>query len=349
MNLASPKPLACALLVAAGIFLAGRSARTSLGSGELVVFHAPSTVTRKAPPLTANITGRWSGDEPLRYRVNGGDWQELVPSPPRMQKPWFALEIDSDRLLPHAQNEVEIAAGLRAETLRFSYDPSPARLPIEIDWSKLSGRELEAQDGIWETLQVDGEWRVRPVPGTEDYDRLLCVTPSFSGGRRVECDIVLRRATQPDQLMGVGVLSYWAGHPDDEGVRPRRGWSFAIGWYYTLYGAVGMEFSHKAGGAPYHWVSSYRNEYMPPNVPHRLVMESWAERGAEGVAKRYRARLKWWPRGEDEPGEWQEIVDRPGGELLESEYCVALVAHRCQAEFGAVRVTAIDDVVVESR
>lgn len=347
MTRSSPRLFAIAVLGAAGLFVSGRLARTSLGSGELVVFHAPSVVTRKAAPLTANFTGRWTGDEPLRYRLNGGGWRGFVPVPPRMSRPWFCIEIDADELLGHGENTLEIEGGLRRETVRFRYDASPPQLPISIDWSRISGRELEAQDGIWETLLVDGEWRVRPVPGAEGYDRLLCLTPSFPGGRRVECDIVLRRATHPDQLMGVGVLPYWAGHPDDPGVRPRRGWSFAIGWYYSKYGAIGLEFSHKAGGAGWEWVSSYRNEVMEAGVPYRLVMEAFAERTRDGAVQRYRARLKWWRRGEAEPEAWQELADRPGGKMIEDEYCVALNAHRCQAEFGPVTIEAVADVIVD--
>lgn len=347
MTRATPRLFAAGVLVAAALFLAGRVARETFGSGELVVFHAPSIVTRKVPPLTANITGRWSGDEPIRYRLNGGAWETLVPALPRMPKPWFSIELDPDALLVRGDNQLEIHAGPRTESLHFAYDPSPPALPMLVDWSKLGGRELEAQDGVWETVLADGEWRLRPVPGTEDYDRLLCITPSFPGGRRVECDIVLRRATQPDQLMGVGVLPYWAGHPDDPGVRPRRGWSFAIGWYYTLYGAIGMEFSRKQGGEGWRWVSAYRNDFMRPNEPYRCVIEVWAERGRDGKARRYRARMKWWPAAEAEPADWQELVDRPGGALLEDEYCVALNAHRCQAEFGPVRIRAVPDVVVD--
>ncbi|MFO1051419.1 MAG: hypothetical protein U1F36_04335 [Planctomycetota bacterium] len=346
MSLPTSRLLAITFLCAAGLFASGRLARATLGSGELVLFHAPAVVTRKAPPLTANITGMWSGDEPLRYRINGGAWAGLTPQPPRMTRPWFTIELDPQLLSRAGENLLEVEAGTRRESVTFRYDDSPVQLPITIDWSRRTGRDLEAQDGVWETVQIDGEWRVRPVPGAEGYDRLLCLTPSFRGGRRIECDMWLRRATQPDLLMGVGVLSMWAGHPDDPGHRPRRGWSFAIGWYYSQYDAIGMEFSHKQGGEGWKWISTYRNEAMQPNVGYHIVMESWAERDAQGALLRYRSRMKWWRKDGAEPKVWQELTDRPGGELFEEEYCVALNAHRCQAEFGPVTISAVDDVVV---
>lgn len=345
MSARRPMWFALSVAGAIGLFASGRLAKATFGAGELVVFHAPHLMSRKVAPLTANITGRWTGDGPIRYRLGDAPWRILDPVGPRMPHPFFAIELDAADLDEQEENLLVIEAGTRREEVRFRYDPTPPDLPKTVDFAIVQGRDLEAQDGVWETIEVEGEWRVRPVPGSEDYDRLLAVSPAFRGGRRVECDIVLRRATQPDQLFGVGLLPYWGGHPDEPSVRPRRGWSFLVAWYYSKYGAIGMEFSHKHAGEPWKWIQSYRNEVMRPGVVYRVIAECWAERDAEGRVLRHRGRMKFFERGSEDSTTWHELADRPGGELVEDEFCVALVAHRCQAEFGKVTISALPDVI----
>jgi hypothetical protein len=130
----------------------------------------------------------------------------------------------------------------------------------------------------------------------------------------------------------------WGGHPDDAGVSPRRGWSFSTAWFYSHYKGVGMDFSYKYGDAAPQWVSAYRNFEPQAGRRYFLTVETWPELDATGHHAGYRQRMKWWPEGQPAPQEWLELADTGGAPLPAGEYAVALIAHRCQVDFGPVVV-----------
>jgi hypothetical protein len=329
------------LVAAAVVFLAwetvefARHARSPI----VVAYHCPDTYSRRSADVTANITGAVSPFvSDLRYRVNGGGWIDLEHRPPRVPEPEFTLELAAADLEPGV-NEVELTGkryGFKKETVvwKFTYDPSPVRLPVVQDWSD---PDLDAHDGRWEVFEVDGEKRARPAPGHEDYDRILVVTGAFPGWRRVETDVTYRLYTS-NKPFGFGVLPMWGGRPDADGLLPRRGWNFSLLWYYSHYEGVGQEFSYRDSGAAPDWVANYRNLRMRPDTRWHLVVECGPVQDALGDHVYYYQRSKWWPYGDEEPEEWLVLTDRQGATLPPGEFCVALNAHRVRVEFGAVRV-----------
>ena len=314
------------------------------------ILHLPKQFSRRADELSANVSGRYASNlEQLRYQVNGGDWITFSPKGPRVPEPLFTLEMKAEDLKVGANELIIEATPKRGEpeitTLSFDYVADPVALPMTIDWSEVDAQQLDVQDGLWDTFSTDSGWRVRPKPGYEDYDRLLNITGAFPGGRRIETDLTLRSNDEED-LYGLGVLPMWGGHPDDEGMRPRRGWIFGIAWFYSYYKGVGAEFSYKPGKEKPDWVSAYRNYNRDIDKTYRLISECFPEVDEAGNHLRYRLRMKWFVDGEAEPDDWVEVADSEGAPVPEGEYSVALLAHRCQVEFGPVKVTAVDAVQV---
>ncbi|NER93205.1 MAG: hypothetical protein F6J86_05095 [Symploca sp. SIO1B1] len=310
------------------------------------IFHLPKHFSRRYGEFTANICGAIAKQvKQLKYQLNEGEWLEFVQKGNRVPPPLFTLEIRAENLSPGTnQLKIEATPG-RGEpeitNLEFEYDPSPIQLPVTLDWSTIDNRNLEVQDGYWETFAADGGWRVRPKPGFEDYDRLLAVTGAFPGGRRIETDVIFHGHIE-GRLYGFGVLPMWGGHPDQVGVSPRRGWNFGIAWYYSDDQGVGMEFGYKYGKDKPTWVSSYRNFDYQEGVRYLLIAECVPELDEDGKHLRYRQRLKCHAAGEPEPDQWMELTDTEGAPLPPGEYAVGLVAHRCQVDFGSVTVTSIE-------
>jgi len=312
------------------------------------VLHLPDTFSRRAGELTANVSGRYKRElSQLRYQVNGSDWITSSLSGSRLPSPFFTVEMRAEDLTA-GSNTLNIEATPKrghSQTLglAFDYQPTPISLPMTVDWSQ--SNQLDVQDGYWEIFSEAGTSRVRPVPGHENYDRLINVTGAFAGGRRVETELILR-SHNDKRLYGFGVIPMWGGHVDDVGVSPRRGWNFAIAWFYSAYKGIGAEFSLKAGDTDANWVSSYRNFKPEKGVPYKLIAECVPEVNEAGTHLRYAQRMKWFAADEPEPNEWLEVTDTEGSALPVGEYAVTLVAHRSQVEFGAVTVTALDPVTV---
>ena len=77
------------------------------------------------------------------------------------------------------------------------------------------------------------------------------------------------------------------------------------------------------------------------------VTETWPEVDALGRHLRYVQRMKWWAKDEQEPASWMELADSQGCPLRPGPYAIALMAHRCQVEFGPVRIESLDSVQVD--
>lgn len=327
------------LIVFGALELAG-----SAGKAPIQVYHCPVVYERRSGDVTANVTGELSRfARGARYRVNGGDWVDVRHSRSRVPAPNFTIEISAADLRI-GSNTLDITGerfGIWKETrtCEFAYDSSRVVLPMVEDWTT---SELDAQDGYWETIEEQGEHRVRPVPGHEDYDRVLLVTGVFEGARRVETNFILR-SHAVDKPFGFGVLPLWGGRPDRDGVLPRRGWNFSLVWYYSHYEGVGQEFSYKDSAALPAWASNYRSFELRKNVLYQIVVEAGPVDDANGGHSHYYQRMKWWIAGETEPEEWMELVDNAGSPLPRGEFGVALVAHRSQVEYGPVRVLPIQN------
>jgi len=311
------------------------------GSRFATVFHLPGTFSRRYGDFTANIVGVLEPDIKASYQVNGSEWRKIMHSPPRIPEPFFTIELSTDDLLS-GPNQVKIRCDDGddcGEILRldFRYDPSPVVLPRQIDWA---GADLDVGGGQWETFNDSNGWRVRPKPGFETYDRLLIVTGAFPGARRIKTDMIYRGRGSSDKKrpFGFGILPMWGGRPDTDRMVPRRGWNFSLCWYYSKYGALGSEFSYKLGGDAPRWVSAYQNIDLQQDQRFFLVIEVWPERNSQSQHQRYVQRFRWRSEDSESWGEWLELADNAGGNLSEGEYAVALIAHRCQVEFGSVSV-----------
>ncbi len=320
------------------------------------IFHLPETYSRRTDNFSANITGSFA---PLsrrlpflvsssRYRINDSDWRDFPHNSPvfRMPAPLLTIEIPQADLHEGNNNiTIEATSPLRSSHTiirSFNYDPSPIKLPLAVSWEKA---DLEAQDGYWETVQIDDQWRVRLKPGFEQYDRMLVVTGAIPGGRRITTDAILRKSIG-DQF-GFGVLSMWGGHPDNWTRLPRRGWDFALSWYWGRTESYGNEISYKFAEQPPQWINSYSNYTPEIGVKNHLVMEVIEQRNADGSHNSYLHRCKWWPEGGKEPKNWTETVVHDGFALLGKEFAVCLLCFWCQVDFGPVHIEALDPVVLD--
>jgi len=305
----------------------------------LEIYHAPETFGRRGDELTANISGKaFLLTNTLRYRVNSEEWKDIRRELPRSEKPYFTVEIEGTSLLEGENTlRIEADAPLRKKTLEeitFTYDPSVIPESLTVDWSE---QPLDVQEGRWEIVKVQDDFRVRPYPKHEDYDRILLVCGSFPGSRRVETDVTFRSAVE-QRGFGFGVIPLWGGHPDEERYRPRRGWIYGLGWYYSRQGGIGVEFSTKYGPEERTDLMKYRTFQIQPDVRYMIIMEALQNTDAAQNHLSYTLRLKWWQSGESEPENWFELRDSQGVFLPEREYAVALLAHFCQVEFGPVRI-----------
>lgn len=331
-------------LVAAGFVVFGAVQLAGQMNTPLIeVYHCPDVFERRWGDFTANITGKLaSSARDVQYRVNGGSWVDVGHSRSRIPAPKFTIEIAPTELR-EGNNRLEIHGkryGIWEQTVacEFGYDPAPVTLPVLEDWSD---PDLDSQDGYWETVRVDGEWRVRPVPGQEGYDRIVVVTGAFPEGRRVETSLTLRDHVL-DRPYGFGILPLWGGRPDVDGLLPRRGWNFSLVWFYSHYDGIGQEFSYKEDSSPPEWASTYRSFPVENDVRYFIVVEAWPVTTDAGEHSHYRQRMKWWAEGLPEPAYWMDLTDVEGAPLPPGEFCVALVAHRSQVEYGPVRVLPID-------
>lgn len=306
------------------------------------VRHCATEYAHRSGFLTANVTGDIGPlTSNLRYRLNGGDWRDVELSSPRVVAPEFVVEFTADDLAT-GRNVVEFSGnrcGLWSESCEqdFEYSPVAVALPVEVQWSL---KNLDVQDGHWETVGVGSETRLRPVPGREGYDRIVAVTGAFSGGRRVEVDLTFRRRAS-DELFGFGVLPLWGGHPGSE-TSPRSGWIYSAAWYYSHANGVGQEFARATSNNPSHFVTMYRAMQPVPDAQYHIVVECWPVSTQDDMHSHFTQRTKWWQQGDPEPVAWMTLTDKSGGRLPAGEYSVALVAHRCQVEFGKVRVLPLE-------
>ncbi|MEZ5988057.1 MAG: hypothetical protein R3F30_02820 [Planctomycetota bacterium] len=315
------------------------------------VLNAPGHYDHREGALGANISVAL---RPLvfgpEYRLNGGPWRPLDLGHSRAVTPLTTLEFTPDELRA-GENLCELRhrslLGTPVDELRFTYDPAEIRLPLHVDWS---AGPVEVQDGWWTRLEVDGGWRVRPEPGYEGYDRILLVVGAIQGGRRVETEVTFRSRVEVSKIgeYGFGVFSLWGGHPDepDRGGGLRRGWRFAMSWFWSKPGGVGNEISERVADGPSHWVNTYRDYDVRPGSTHRVVVETQPAYDQEGVFHGWRIRSKWWPRGADEPQEWMVTWDREGAPLPDLGYGVGLMALLCQVEYGPVEVEALPPLLV---
>ena len=324
------------------------------GSGDprVVVHHAPEHYTRRAGHLTVNVTGELQGGPgTAHFRLNEGDWRAVPQGGLRLPGRTFTIEMHPEAL-QLGENCLDFDVEVRkqqeiVERVCFGYDERAVEVPFHVTWGEDS--VLDAQDGRWETVERNGEWFVRPTPGSEGYDRILLVSGAFAGERRIELDLVFRGRIDAPRPFGVGVLPLWGGHPDEPETFPRRGWIYGLAWYYSIPEGVGAEMATKWGDGDLDKVGAFRTSVIEPDTRYRLVAEVRRVDDDQNGEGAYLLRTKWWEHGTENTFSWIEIRDDSGASLPRAEYAVALLAHRAQVEFGEVRVLPLPEGTAEER
>ncbi len=313
------------------------------------VLHLPNTYSRRHGDFKINICGKKS---PLlkrfRYKINDHSWQRVQKNRKRTPGNFFTIEINPDQV-SEGYNVLHLEAKeiLKSEpeiiSYDFHYDPSPITLPLHIDWKD---RELQVEDGWWESFEENGQWRVRPVRGSEGYDRILVATGAFEAPRRIITDVIFRKPIRGRRGQrfnhAFGLLSLWGGHPDKPSEQLGRGWNFCLAWYWDKYKGVGSEFSYKFGKENSKWVNSYVNLRLIPDTKYIIKADVWSVKDQEGKHRCYKQRLKWWRHDQNEPEYWIELADIEGAPLPEAEYGIAFVSYFAAVDFGPVEVLPLD-------
>jgi len=314
------------------------------------VLHLPDSFTRRADDFTANIFGIY-GEKTrhARYRVNGSNWIDIQHELPRVPKPLFTIELSHEEFISGSNSiEVEVedkTGNITTHQLQCGYNPQPLQLPLEQSWD--TNTALDVGDGKWERLRQGNETRVRPVPGFEDYDRILIITGAFAGGRRITTDLVFHSVQPKGAPYGFGILPLWGGRPDQPGHTPRRGWKFSLVWYYSHYEAIGMEFSYKFADQPPAWVASYKNFDLIAGRRYLLTVETYPVHDTDGKHLHYFQRMRWEDKENHNKTDWMQLTDIEGAPIPEGEYGVALIAHRSQVDFGRVIVEPLPAKILE--
>lgn len=307
------------------------------GNSKIVVRHISRAYPRRAGHLSVNVIAEVAGgDEALvEFSLNNNDWQMVASQSIRSPGGQIVIEMKHDNLidgnnalrLRHKDNPGSVVP------LNFLYDSSRIKLPLHREWCDA---DLDVQDGLWETVSVNNQCMVRPVPGHEGYDRLLNVTGAFQGDRRIKTSLIYRSNTN-DIYHGFGVIPFWGGHHDPAWERPRTGWQYGIAWFYASQKGIGVEFSDREGPDNHSWANSFMNFTVEPGELYHLVIEGRiiVEEIAQSVLE---LRMSWTKDG-GEPSPWITVRDIRSNLRSEAEYAVALVAHRSQVEFGPVQIS----------
>ena len=308
----------------------------------ILLFHQPADVSRRCDEYTFNVPGELSSLVfSAKFSLNGNTWRTVHSGQPRYPAPQFCLEFHHQDLI-EGKNllKIEAKAPLGRRQLieyQFSYSQHQ-RQPRDCIWGEYT--ELEVEDGYWETTHIDSEWRVRPVPGYEGYDKVLLLSEPFGGGRRIETDMILRKVI-PSTEWGFGILPQWGGRPDSEGILPRRGWLFSLVWYFNRYKGYGAEFSERNGIEKAKFNTAYKSSSIEESRKYSVITECRDEKDDENQHIRYVLRFKWWPSDENEPRDWVSLDDKSGWKLPEREYAIGLVCYNCQVDFGPVYISTL--------
>lgn len=334
----------------AGVLLIGATLLTGCGDqGPPVTwYHPPAVVQKRNADFTFNLTGELGSQvDSAKFKINDSEWQPVGRGGHRVPEPMFIIEIFDSQLVA-GTNRLSFHAFAGAETIEssheFRYVDTAWVAPFVRTWEDSN---LVIEDGYWNTFQSeDGQWRVRPKPGHEGYDRICVVAGAFDTPRRIETDLVFRHSLDEKREYGFGVMSLWGGRPDEPGYSPRRGWNFAMVWYWNRYKGGGNEFSYRHAHEWPKWVNGYRDIDLEPNVKYRIIVEVWPELDSLGNHICYYQRSKWFRADAPEPDNWIDTRDIEGAPLPARQYGLGLMAYRCQVDFGPVHVFPLGSTVV---
>jgi hypothetical protein len=318
------------------------------------------------PQKWVDILGNASspaGVKTLHYRLNSDSANDWIPlnlgsDGRRLYRNGdFHIELDIDEL-KNGANKVDIAlydgtnqTTVKSVLVNYSAGNSWPENYIA-DWSSSTNPQEIAQvvDGYW-VIQND---KLQLAEGAVGYDRLVALG-EFDQWSDYEVTVPITiKAIDPSGFgwpssgPGIGLMVRWQGYYQTDGEQPRQGWQDlgAIAWNrYALnnnnqvtQGLQMIGYSQANDGAP-----------IPENPEIQLKFgETYifkvSTQTVPDAGDIYR--LKVWPQGQDEPGEWAlelqtDIADKDAEPATGS---VVIISHHVDAEIGNVVVRPTSDI-----
>ncbi len=225
-------------------------------------------------------------------------------------------------------------------TVTVNYDPGNFwELPYGIDWGSAGTIQSVAQivDGKW-SHTADG---VRPVE--TGYDRIIAIGDA-SAWTEFELTVpVTVHGFAPEGFGGrqvapaIGLVMHWGGHTTtpDFCDQPLCGYLpvGAASWY-------AFESEDSEAGQFSMWVRPGNPTPAPPNVILQWGKTYYWKVRSEMLPGTYRKfRMKVWPKGEAEPGDWLLSIDGTDNSLQAGS--ALLLTHHVDVTFGDVSVIPI--------
>jgi len=325
-----------------------------------------STAT-DAPLTTGNVLANDTlGDQDsiasLSYSLNGGASVTLSVGPRPSARPQrlvgqgdFNADIATS-LLAEGVNTVTVTAQDRdgnttVQAVTLDYTSAPVwPLPYTIDWASVARVEDVAQivDGRW-VLEADSV-RTAQV----GYDRILAIGDLSWDNYEIQVPVTVH-GLDPVCINDVGdcrgspavhLVARWPGHYDFGFQQPEIGWE--------PIGAAGSYKWERTGLSPACSTSlcdgrlaltggSFQTDLgedtardLPFGVPH------WFKLRAETVAGQgHLYRVKMWPLGQPEPGQWDLSGLEPFTSVSLANGSALLIGHNVDVSFGDVTVNPV--------
>ena len=315
-------------------------------------YQVPDKFSKKADYLTLNVSGELALPRRLTsiksYKINGQRWNLPQTRNSRIKGREFVLEFFAEDLKPGVNKiavKVENLFGSeRIVSISVNYDDTLVELPEGVDGHSGS---LEPQDGQWEVVETNHQDVIRPIPGTEGYDRILLASGAFKGGRRVEATMRFVGQASESEDFGFGILPLWGGHPDTLNRSPRRGWKYGLAWYYNPEGGIGIEYSDKFSAERHIRVAKFSKFLAIPGSRHKIIVDSHQTVNKQGQHLGYRQSMTWYALDSKDQLIKMELDDTREQPLAHIHYSVALLAHRAQVEFWDITITPLPPVIIE--
>ena len=310
------------------------------------------------PQEWVNILGNVSMDnavQTLTYSLNGGPELPLTVGTDHVRlvkKGDFNIEIAYAELVDGV-NTIEIKA------TDFSGPPKEISKVISLNYSAGNtwptnyladwGSSADIQDIA---QVVDGNWALeggKLVEKEVGYDRLVAIGDETWKDYEVTVPVTVKGLEQSalSSGPGIGFLMRWQGHNQDpdKPEQPRKDFRRvgAIGWYrWTQNNGEGLELRG------YNWSHGVTtNKVWEFNVPYILKMS--VQSSPNPADERAYYRLKFWNQADPEPYDWDlegwSKVPTEEGELFIDSGSVVLLAHHLDAEFGAVQIKDVTELI----
>lgn len=283
----------------------------------------------------------------LTYSLNGGKEKSLSigPDKRRLYEPGsFIAEIPFEDLTA-GNNTVTVKAvdnGTEVtKDVTVVYTPGgPWPMNYEIDWSTVSSIQDVGQvvTGGWEI--TGGELKT-VSPG---YDRLLAIGDLDWNNYEITVPVTVESLNSaewgsPSNGAGVGFITGWQGHYQNNFEQPGVGWRRALNslsWYaWSTNGTSGFRMLGYLGDE----TIGSSDEQIALNTTYIFKLSVQGSQN-EDFPNTYR--LKVWEEGTPEPGLWTMQGEGVPGEPNTGS--VMLIAHQAMVRFGDVKIRPISSI-----